>query len=238
MIFWGPQLVKSLEMLPKFSQKIIHYSIICLMLAYASFGRADILLNWQLNGQSELNNIAISFKDKNHILISAEKGLKLLKLKNEIYLMKNYGGFKVAFRLSDFISANNQKYILEALPARGVKFLPVMVINGAKQTIQGYEGQILLLKDYHKSVTIVSSYDEQHLAVKNALVPMLIQLTERLPNLPNRQLIEILKHSEFGLPLRIDNDVILTKSEEVLIDKDAYSLKGYKVIGSLNNFVF
>lgn len=208
------------------------------MLICASNVRADILLNWQLNGQTEPNNIAVSYKDKNHILISAEKGLKLLKLKNEFYLMKSYGEFKVAFRLSDFISSRNQRHILKALPQKDINFLPVMVINGAKQTIQGYEGQILLLKDYHKSVTIVSSYDEQHMAIKNALLPMLIQLTKKLPNLPNRQLIEILKHSEFGLPLRIDNDIILTKSENIITREDAYSLKGYSVIGSLNKFVF
>ncbi|MBL1420946.1 MAG: hypothetical protein COC24_010605 [Alphaproteobacteria bacterium] len=223
---------------PKCTPKIIRYFIICALLALASNARADLLLNWQLTGQTELNNIAISYKDENHILISAERGLKLLKLEDEVYLMKNFGGFKVAFRLSDFISANNQKYILKALPEKDMNFLPVMVINGAKQTVQGYEGRILLLKDYHKSVTIVSSHDEQHMAIKNALLPMLIQLTKKLPNLPNRQLIEILKLNEFGLPLRIDNDIVLTKSENIPGRDDDYSLKGYKVIGSLSKFIF
>lgn len=219
----------------------LHYSryfVLCFLLLFASTARADMLLNWQMGTQNDLNNIAISYKDKNHILISAEKGLKLLKLDKEFYLMQSHLGFKVALKLSKYISRRNQTDILEVLPKRHMNFLPVMVFNGASQTIQGYEGQVLLLKDYHKSVTIVSSYDEQHMAIKNALLPMLIQLSEKLPNLPNRQLIEILKHREFGLPLRIDNDIILTRSENVQTHKDAYSLDGYKVIGSLKELIF
>lgn len=208
------------------------------MLMFSTAAHADILLSWQMIGQTEQNSIAISYKDKNHILISAQKGLKLLKLKDEFYLLKAYNGFKVAFQLSKFISTSHQRDLLKVLPKKEMNFLPVMVINGAKQTIQGYEGQVLLLKDYHKSVTIVSSHDEQHIAIKNALMPMLIKLTEKLPGLPNRQLIEILKHSEFGLPLRIDNDIILTKAENIQTHKKAYSLDGYKVVGSLNQFIY
>lgn len=216
----------------------IRYFILCFTLLSTQITHADLLLNWQMVGQAGTGQIAIKFKDKDHILISAHKGFKLLKLKKELYLMQSYRGLKVAFALSKFISVQHQNDILANLPQSELNFLPVMIINGSTQVIQGYKGHVLLLKDYKKSITVVSSQDEQHMAVKNALLPILVQLSKKLPKLANTQLIEILKHSEFGLPLRIDNRLILTKSETIDAHKNTYSLDGYKIISSRNDLRF
>lgn len=218
--------------------KYIRFFIITFILMTASGARADFLLNWHMVGQAEQNNIAITYRDKNHIIISTPTGLKLLKLGNEIYLLQAYRGFKVAVRLSKKISARYQNAALKKLPQNESNFLPIVINSGSKQTIKGYEGHILLLKDFEQTVTVVSSQDKQHIDIKNALLPMLIKLAERLPNLPNRHLIELLKLREFGLPLRVDGKIILTKSETIVAQHDAYSLKGYKVMSGLDQFTF
>lgn len=206
-------------------------------LFYGQFAHADIRLNWQWTGHNG-NNIAVTFKDKNHLIISAFNNVKLLKLNKNLYLLYAGNGFKIAINLSRHKPLFNHAKIMKYLPAHKGKFLPIMIFNGSTQMVQGHIGDIILLKDYHRSVTVVSSQNKQHIAIKNALLPMLTTLIKHMPSLPNKQLIDVLKHSEFGLPMRIDNEFVMTKSETIIADKDAYSLDGYTMVGSLNDMVF
>lgn len=213
--------------------------ILCALgfLCFVTSAQADIWLKWQISGNNA-NDIALTYKDANHIVISAQADLKFLKLHEDLYLLQAYNGFKVAFNLTKSAKILQKSGLMEQLPNKMVNFWPIMVLDGSTQMVQGHEGDIIRLKDFKKSVTVVSSQNIQHLAIKNALLPMVAELVNHLPNLPNRQLIDVLKHSEFGLPLRIGNRVVLTQSKTIKADEDVYSLKGYKVIGGLKDLIF
>lgn len=204
-------------------------------LTLAQSSIADLRLKWQYNESNSVTEITLSYKDKNHIIISNQSNHQLLKLNNTLYLLQNIGGVKIAYNLSNFINRNYRSEVLKSLPSYDIKFLPVMVIYGQTQSILGYEGNILLLKDYHKSVTIINSMDQQHLEIKNALLPMLLKLSRKFPNLPNKNLLEILKIAEFGLPLKINNQIILSDVAHINLDASLYSLADYYVINTIND---
>lgn len=225
------------------SRKFILPFIISCFLAVTSNAQADMRLNWQVVGNSKPTNVAITFKDKNHFIISAANQIKLLKLHNGLYLLQDFRGFKLAINIAKLKRAKSrflvqQHRILQKLPRKATKFLPVMVLNGATQTVLGFEGEILLLKDYKQSVTIVSSQNAEHVAIKNAVLPTLRKLLKHMPHIPNKQLLDILKYNEFGLPLRIGNRVVLTQSATINADKNMYSLDGYRLVQQVSELVF
>lgn len=202
---------------------------------FTSHAQADMHLNWQIIDKT---NIAITYKDKNHIVISTAADVKLLKLHNDLYIMQNFRGIKIAINLSKLSLPYSQERWLNKLTPKEANFLPVMVLNGQTQRINGFDGDVIRLAGFDKSITIVSSQNKQHMHIKNAVLPMLTKLVERMPNLPNRKLIELLKRQEFGLPLQIDDNITLTRSEMIDVHKNTYSLSGYKVIGSLKDLIY
>lgn len=224
--------------MPRHCFRVIFATYILICTIWASAAQADILLNWRTLNQATQTNIVLTYRDKNHIVISLRHDFKLLKLHNELFLLHSQFGFKVAFNLSKLNAKYYSDRILNQLPAKEAHFLPVMVLNGAQKIVQGFTGQVIMLHDFDKTITVISSHNKQHIDIKNALLPMFEKLVQGLPNLPNRQLIEILKISEFGLPLHIEDAFILTKSETVKPIKNLYTLNGYKVVSSLKDMVF
>ncbi|MGL1920771.1 MAG: hypothetical protein OCD03_07075 [Hyphomicrobiales bacterium] len=212
--------------------KVFKNLLIAAMCLFANAAQADMQLNWQIIDEASQANIAITYKDRNHIVITANADVKLLKLHNDLYILQNFHGAKVALNLSELGMTFYQENILNKLTPKEANFLPVMVLDGSTRHIKGFRGDVIKLLDFDKSVTIVSSQNEQHTTIKNAILPMLIQLVKRMPNLPNRRLIDLLKRQEFGLPLLIDDNIVMTRSETIDVHKNTYSLAGYKVIGS------
>lgn len=212
--------------------KVFKNLLIAAMCLFANAAQADMQLNWQIIDEASQATIAITYKDRNHIVITANADVKLLKLHNDLYILQNFHGAKIALNLSELGMTFYQENILNKLTPKEANFLPVMVLDGSTRHIKGFRGDVIRLLDFDKSVTIVSSQNEQHTTIKNAILPMLIQLVKRMPNLPNRRLIDLLKRQEFGLPLLIDDNIVMTRSETIDVHKNTYSLAGYKVIGS------